>query len=697
MPDYLDLELKIEGTGGRYTAEILHSPGGEASNTFALPAFDEDLERAVLVIAGYRRSRRDAGSPELEAARSLGRMLFETVFSPEIRDVLRRSQTEAKRREGIGLRLKLRLQKVPELADLPWEFLFDPSVERFFAQSIFTPIVRYVEAPEPVEPLVVEPPMRLLALAASPPGQVRLDVRREKAVLQEALAPLTAQGKLRLDWLEDATLSGLRRQLRDGEYHALHFVGHGRFDSARQEGLLLFEDEEGASSGQPVDASHLGTHLRDHPTLRLVVLNACEGARNSRTDPFAGVATTLVWQGIPAVVAMQFEITDDAAIAFAGEFYAAISNGLPVDAAVAEGRKAILDQPNDVEWATPVLYMRSPDGVLFNLKETEASAVGRGLAALAELMRSREVREAVVRFQADLKATSEQIVVLAGLKRLHDRLQQLEDRYRLIYHDARQVSQEADRWDDLDRLEPELQATVEDLMETARLVSEDQAFWMQKVGQARGELRDAVERRDVEILKTSTRRLNEVLGTQPSRVNTRLITAAENLRLAALVQDMITVRDSSAGLPHDAASARQLVEFEQGVANLAKLDVRLRTLRDNHESMQEIDDILRRVEALLEQDIGELQDAWQDLRQLARRLSDGDDVPWRTRLDALGAELETALATSDPVKIKRQFRSYRSQALRGFNQVDRDLLTLCEELQTIGGPLESLLKVLDNG
>jgi formylglycine-generating enzyme required for sulfatase activity len=87
-----------------------------------------------------------------------------------------------------------------------------------------------------------------------------------------------------------------------------------------------------------------------------------------------GVATTLVRQGIPSVVAMQFEITDAAAITFAGEFYAALSEGFPVDAAVAEARKAIYAMPNDVEWGTPVLYMRSPDGVLFNLTPKPAAA-----------------------------------------------------------------------------------------------------------------------------------------------------------------------------------------------------------------------------------------------------------------------------------------------------------------------------------
>ncbi|MCP4306519.1 MAG: hypothetical protein GY926_10515 [bacterium] len=44
--------------------------------------------------------------------------------------------------------------------------------------------------------------------------------------------------------------------------------------------------------------------LHEHRSLRLEILNACEGARSSRTDPFSGTGKSLVQQGIPAVVAM---------------------------------------------------------------------------------------------------------------------------------------------------------------------------------------------------------------------------------------------------------------------------------------------------------------------------------------------------------------------------------------------------------
>ena len=107
--------------------------------------------------------------------------------------------------------------------------------------------------------------------------------------------------------------------------------------------------------------------LHDHRSLRLAVLNSCEGARGGRTDPFSGTAQSLIQQGIPAVVAMQFEITDDAAITFAHELYEAVADGYPLDAAIAEARKAIRGQPNPVEWATPVLYLRAPDGRIFDI------------------------------------------------------------------------------------------------------------------------------------------------------------------------------------------------------------------------------------------------------------------------------------------------------------------------------------------
>jgi len=370
---YLDFELKLERDGPNYVARVLTSPVGEAANSFTLPFSEEKLENLVLKMGHMRGRTRSAFSDETDAAEELGGKLFEAVFGGDVRACFRNSLDEAKQQEGTGLRLKLRLQDVAELADLPWEFLFDTSLHRFLAQSNQTPLVRFIEMPERIRPLMADMPLRILVMISSPddPDLAPLDVELEKSILQKALDPLIKDGKVQVEWLDEATLPALRRALKGGPYHIFHYIGHGGFDRKSQEGVLVLEDSRGRAFRAEVQ--QIGPILYDHPSLRLAVLNSCEGARNSRSDAFAGVAASLIRQGIPAVIAMQFEITDDAAITFAGDFYSSLAEGFPVDAAVAEARKAILVQPNDIEWGTPVLYMRAPDGVLFELAKAPIS------------------------------------------------------------------------------------------------------------------------------------------------------------------------------------------------------------------------------------------------------------------------------------------------------------------------------------
>ena len=108
--------------------------------------------------------------------------------------------------------------------------------------------------------------------------------------------------------------------------------------------------------------------LQDERSLRLAVLNSCEGARTSHVDPFSGVASSLVECGIPAVIGMQFEITDDAAITFSERLYTALAQGYPVDAALAQARKAIFAGGHDIEFGTPVLFLRGADARLFDVE-----------------------------------------------------------------------------------------------------------------------------------------------------------------------------------------------------------------------------------------------------------------------------------------------------------------------------------------
>ena len=142
-----------------------------------------------------------------------------------------------------------------------------------------------------------------------------LDVAQERTKLEESLAELVGRGAVEIDWLEQATLQALQRQLRHDDYHVFHYIGHGGYDRGARGRRARARGRTGRS--RLVSGMELGTILADETTLRLAVLNACEGARSSVDDPFSGVATSLVRREIPAVVAMQLEITDRAAITFA--------------------------------------------------------------------------------------------------------------------------------------------------------------------------------------------------------------------------------------------------------------------------------------------------------------------------------------------------------------------------------------------
>lgn len=113
----------------------------------------------------------------------------------------------------------------------------------------------------------------------------------------------------------------------------------------------------------------------DHTSLRLALLNACEGAKGSDRDIFSSTAATLVRRGLPAVIAMQYPITDAAAIQFTQEFYGQIAVGQPIDGAVAEARLAmVMETPDSLEWATPVLYTHAADGRIFEMALSKKNA-----------------------------------------------------------------------------------------------------------------------------------------------------------------------------------------------------------------------------------------------------------------------------------------------------------------------------------
>ena len=351
-----DLEVISPHGGDRLCARVLESPQGDCPFVDVKWPFDVEEENAMLAeIYGGLRQRRGRSSPA-STIEDFGGRLFEAVFSGDIEHLFR-SSLDSAFRSGKGLRVRLRLPEDSELHVRPWEFLFDTESREFLAVREHTPLVRYLPVAQPIPPITVEGPLRVLVALSAPTDHPRLDIAREWDILRHALGPSVAAGQLDLRRVPGrCTFDNLRDSLRHYGAHIFHFVGHG------VPGALVLEQESG--KGLEMEATHLRAAFPIGALPRLIVLNACSGAITEDV-PFSGLAQGFLRQGVPAVVAMQASITDDAALIFTRYFYRDLIEIGAVDTSLTEARLRMQANGHPIEWGTPVLYMRALSGQLF--------------------------------------------------------------------------------------------------------------------------------------------------------------------------------------------------------------------------------------------------------------------------------------------------------------------------------------------
>jgi hypothetical protein len=376
----IEVAIGPGGAPGLFRVEVVASPAGEASVTVELDSEALLARRGLLqqaVLASAVPSRRVLPETE-QPVREIGELLFAGLLGTgEVAGRYRAAAAVAALR-GEGLRVVLRID-TPALAGLPWEAMYDQAAGTYVCRQ--DQLVRHVPVASVPAPLQVQPPLRILGVVSSPRRLPALDVDKEQDQLTRALARPAGQGLAELHWAPTATWADLQDLLLEGEWHVLHFIGHGDFDPERDEGVLALTREDGRAD---LVAAHRLTDLlrQARPMPRLVVLNSCSGAAAGVSDLFSGTAAALVRGGVSAVAAMQYEVSDPAAVAFARGFYAAIACGRGVDDAVSSGRVAILGlSDRTLEWVTPVLYLRGHDTRLFTLpapaEDTNREGVGR--------------------------------------------------------------------------------------------------------------------------------------------------------------------------------------------------------------------------------------------------------------------------------------------------------------------------------
>jgi hypothetical protein len=375
------------------SVHVLDSPVGQGTQkeTVALP---DNLRLRCSALADRQFDQ------QVEQQIELGMTLANLLFPDYARSLYKRSRDRL--RDGEGLRLRLRLAR--ELADLPWEYVHIPRTDGehldndFLALDPHISIVRHEPMDVPVAGDWADAPdkRRIVVAMATPEPHDRYvkltNLVREQHALKTELdkvekgldvtyLPHVYKGAS-TDHIPGAMLEQVADALME-RTDVFHFSGHGEFpkevgpvlDTAVGKGQILLATE--GNKAEPLPASRLAEMLRSKG-VRLVVLGACETGQTGYRDvshTWGGVAVSLLREGIPAVLAMQYTVNDRLAAAFMGAFYRALVTGRLVDEAVAHGRAAMrrealrqngLNKPHARDWGVPVLYLRAPGGRVFN-------------------------------------------------------------------------------------------------------------------------------------------------------------------------------------------------------------------------------------------------------------------------------------------------------------------------------------------
>ncbi len=320
---------------------------------------------------------------ELSDLIGLGEKLAERLLPPgKVRDLFLHSVNKTGSDEAVRLRL---IMSEPKLAQLPWEFAYLPmhgdankDHSHFLALNPKVSIVRHEILEGTYPELATKTQLHLAVAMATVRDQKYppLRLNKEREVIEEALKEWVVEGiTFEHEILEDATVETLEALLTK-KADLFHFAGHGEFlrtdvdlktGEPKGSGQIVLLQDRDSKVSRLFSAGDLAQALVA-AGVSVAVLGACKSGRRDRVSPWTGIAPVLIEKGIPAVVAMQYEVNDKHAIAFSRMFYTSLAAGLSIDEAVSAGRRAMTvegDSEMNVEWGVPVLYMRSRDGVLF--------------------------------------------------------------------------------------------------------------------------------------------------------------------------------------------------------------------------------------------------------------------------------------------------------------------------------------------
>ena len=315
--------------------------------------------------------------------RALGEALFDVLFDDVLRQDFVSFYYQVMQQEKQLLRVELDIdeQGMPEIAALPWEFMCVPARANLgtiwigtLPDLVFSRRRSQWIAAQPIQ-LEPDEKLRIALLISAPPNLPSVAYEP----IQAALEKLAVEQQNRVELLPIVSSANPEAidTILSKDPHIFHFIGHGRMknEGNQEVGEMAFVDPD-FDEAMWVDADYFSELFNQHRP-GVVILQACEGGMLSSSQAFVGVASKVVQQNVPVVVAMQYEVTNSTARRFALRFYQQLAAEDPVDIAAQYGRRAIALGPTQYrkrDFATPVIFMRVRDGYLFKRQSASSQS-----------------------------------------------------------------------------------------------------------------------------------------------------------------------------------------------------------------------------------------------------------------------------------------------------------------------------------
>ena len=332
---YLKFDLKILGD------KILSiSDDGEVSDDLD---FDETILKNYLILIENN---------DIKSAKECGDFLWDILFPKKINDHFERCMGTIQASDVFkGIRVRLSIEN-KALIQVPWELARYPQTGDYLAVSSNIILSRYIHRrgrlglARDFQPLT-----SLGVLIAEPDALNKVDAQHELNELKKI-----ENNPMNIIEIIPGTSENLREAVEKHSIDILHYIGHGDFSN--DEGYLMLESSDNQCDKYSSDRVANILNLADN-SIQMIILNSCKGAESSSYANFSGVAIRLIQNSIPAVVAMQYNISNQSAIIFSKVFYQAIINGFPIEYSVQKGRQAIFNDIGDSkkDFIIPCLFL----------------------------------------------------------------------------------------------------------------------------------------------------------------------------------------------------------------------------------------------------------------------------------------------------------------------------------------------------